>query len=63
LKAITVEEGATFVDLRSLFCVGERCPAITQDTLIYADTDHVTIPFSRARGPWMARTIGPLLTP
>lgn len=63
LQAITVEEGATFIDLRPLFCVGERCPAITQDTLIYADTDHITIPFSRARGPWVAHTLGPLLTP
>ena len=61
LRRITEEEGATFVDLRNAFCTSSRCPAITQDVLIYADTDHITVPFSRARGPYIAATIAPLL--
>jgi peptidoglycan/LPS O-acetylase OafA/YrhL len=61
LKQIALAEGAEFVDLHDLFCTAQRCPAITQDTLIYADTDHLTVPFSRARSAWVAETFGRLL--
>ena len=57
LERIATEEGAQFVDLRALFCGAQGCPAITEDTLIYADMGHLTIPFSRARGEWVAETL------
>ncbi|CAN5720807.1 SGNH hydrolase domain-containing protein [soil metagenome] len=62
LKEIALAEGAEFIDLHDLFCTDQRCPAITQDTLIYADTDHLTIPFSRARSSWVVQAFGPLLS-
>jgi peptidoglycan/LPS O-acetylase OafA/YrhL len=57
LERIATEEGAQFVDLRPQFCEGRRCPAITEDTLIYADRSHLTVPYSRARGDWVATTL------
>ena len=54
LERITVEEGARFVDLQPQFCRDGRCPAITEDMLIYADRGHLTVPFSRAKGEWLA---------
>ena len=57
LERITTEEGAQFIDLRTLVCAAERCPAITEDTLIYADRSHLTVPFSRARGDWLTETL------
>jgi peptidoglycan/LPS O-acetylase OafA/YrhL len=57
LERVAIEEGAQFVDLRPQFCAGQRCPAITEDTLIYADRGHLTIPFSRARGDWLTETL------
>jgi lysophospholipase L1-like esterase len=62
LKRIVTEEGATYVDLRPLFCAANRCPAITEDTLIYADGNHLTIAFSSARASWLVDTLRPLLT-
>jgi peptidoglycan/LPS O-acetylase OafA/YrhL len=61
LERITVEEGARFVDLRSEFCRDGRCPAITEDMLIYADRGHLTVPFSRAKGDWLTATLQPVL--
>ena len=61
LQQITVEEGAVFVDLHPVFCTAARCPAITEDMLIYADGDHLTVPYSRARGAWMTETFRAIL--
>ena len=63
LATIVRDEGATYVDLRALFCTATRCPAITEDTLIYGDTDHLTVPFSRGRATWVVSTFRPLLVP
>ena len=57
LERIAAEEGAQFVDLRPHLCANGRCPAITEDMLIYADRGHLTVPFSRAQGDWLAETL------
>lgn len=61
LARIVTGEGKQFIDLRARFCRGARCPAITQDMLIYADRNHMTVPFARAQGEWLASVLRPLL--
>jgi len=61
LRRIATDEGAVFIDLRPIFCTASRCPVITEDTLIYADGDHLTIPYSRARAEWLVDTLRPVL--
>ncbi len=61
LDTIARDEGARFIDLRSQFCTTTRCPAITQDVLIYGDASHLSVPFSRTRGPWVTELLRPLL--
>jgi hypothetical protein len=61
LAAIVQEEGKMYIDLRPRFCTVDRCPAITQDMLIYADRNHMTVAFARAQGAWLASILRPIL--
>jgi hypothetical protein len=46
-RLIARDEGAAFVDLTSVLCDDDRCPAVRGKTLVYADENHVTDEFVR----------------
>jgi hypothetical protein len=56
-----VKGKATFVDLRPVFCANERCPAISNGLLIWADDHHITIQFAESLSRWFAGIVAPLL--
>ena len=49
------------IDPTSRFCVGERCPAVVGDVLVYRNTGHVTATYMHTLGPWLERRL-PTLT-
>ena len=61
LRAIVESEGATFVDLRPVFCGGGRCPVIVGKTLVWGDDDHITAAFAVKLAPFLAGALAPLL--
>ncbi|BBY59815.1 hypothetical protein MSAR_29510 [Mycolicibacterium sarraceniae] len=54
--AATTAGGGHYVDLTDLFCTTDQCPVIIGNSLVYFDTSHLTLQYSRALAPVM----GPL---
>ncbi len=52
---------ASFLDLAPVLCVQTRCPAISGNTLVWADAHHLTAEYSDSLGPWLAEQLRPLL--
>jgi peptidoglycan/LPS O-acetylase OafA/YrhL len=50
-SAATKAGGGRYADLTELFCAGDRCPAIVGNTLVYLDSGHLTIEYSRLLAP------------
>jgi hypothetical protein len=46
--------GGQYADLTELFCTTERCPVIVGNTLVYVDTGHLTLEYSRLLAPVIA---------
>jgi hypothetical protein len=47
----TTAGGGQYADITDLFCTPERCPVIVGNTLVYFDSDHMTLEYSRAPTP------------
>ena len=45
--------GGHYADLTDLFCTADRCPVIVGNTLVYIDTNHLTLEYSRLMAPVM----------
>jgi hypothetical protein len=56
-SAATKAGGGHYADLTELFCTADRCPVIVGNTLVYVDSNHVTLDYSRLLAP----VIGALL--
>jgi hypothetical protein len=50
-SAATKAGGGRYADLTELFCAADRCPAIVGNTLVYLDSGHLTIEYSRLLAP------------
>jgi peptidoglycan/LPS O-acetylase OafA/YrhL len=51
--ATTKAAGGRYADLADLFCTTERCPVIVGNTLLYLDSNHMTLEYSRELAPAM----------
>jgi hypothetical protein len=56
-SAATKAGGGQYADLTELFCTADRCPVIVGNTLVYVDSNHLTLDYSRLLAP----VIGALL--
>ena len=56
-SAATKAGGGQYVDLTSLFCTADRCPAIVGNTLVYRDLNHVTVEYARVLAPVMGTLV------
>ena len=56
-SAATKAGGGQYVDLTSLFCTADRCPAIVGNTLVYRDLNHVTVEYARVLAPVMGALV------
>ena len=52
-SAATIAGGGRYADLTGLFCAADRCPVIVGNTLVYVDTSHMTVEYSRVLAPVM----------
>jgi peptidoglycan/LPS O-acetylase OafA/YrhL len=50
-SAATKAGGGQYADLTDLFCTADRCPVIVGNTLVYVDTSHLTLGYSRLLAP------------
>ncbi len=51
-EAVATEAGGgDYVDVSDLFCTDQRCPVIVGNTLVYFDSYHLTIEYSRLLAP------------
>ena len=51
--AATKAGGGHYADLTDLFCTAERCSVIVGNTLVYLDSNHLTLDYARALAPAM----------
>jgi hypothetical protein len=49
--AATKAGGGRYADLTELFCTTDRCPVVVGNTLVYLDSGHLTIEYSRLLAP------------
>ncbi|WP_435405782.1 acyltransferase family protein [Mycolicibacterium parafortuitum] len=49
----TANGGGHYADLTDLFCTTDRCPVIVGNTLVYFDSNHLTLAYSRHLAPAM----------
>ena len=61
LRALTARTGVDFVDLTSLLCLADRCPAVAGNVLVYRDAHHLTTTFARTRAGDLGRELAPLV--
>ena len=52
-SAATTAGGGRYEDLTELFCTTDRCPVIVGNTLVYVDSSHLTLEYSRLLAPIM----------
>ena len=52
-SAATQAGGGHYADLTNLFCTAERCPVIVGNTLVYVDSNHLTLEYAKALAPAM----------
>jgi hypothetical protein len=57
LAEIANTSGAGFVDLTSLLCTADRCPAIAGNVLVYRDGSHLTTRFTETRAGDVGRAL------
>ena len=50
-SAATTAGGGQYEDLTELFCTTDRCPVIVGNTLVYMDSGHLTLQYSRLLAP------------
>jgi len=50
-SAATNAAGGQYADVTDLFCTADRCPVIVGNTLVYVDSNHLTMEDSRTLGP------------
>ena len=50
-SAATKAGGGQYADLTELFCTADRCPVIVGNTLVYLDSSHLTLEYSRLLAP------------
>jgi hypothetical protein len=51
--ATTEAAGGRYADLTDLFCTTSRCPVIVGNAMVYLDSNHITLEYSRVLGPVM----------
>jgi peptidoglycan/LPS O-acetylase OafA/YrhL len=51
--AATKAGGGQYADLTNLFCTTDRCPVVVGNSLVYLDTGHLTLDYSRLLAPVM----------
>jgi peptidoglycan/LPS O-acetylase OafA/YrhL len=51
------ERGAEFVDTRSWFCASDLCPAVIDGAPVHWDGRHLSAPYSRFLGPYVAQVL------
>lgn len=61
LKQITDDAGDGFIDLKSKLCLGETCPSVIGNLLVWADHHHFTAEFASSLEPFLTEQIGPFL--
>ena len=54
LRRLTLAEGAEYVDVVPLICLGGRCPMVVDHVVTYADFGHLSISWTRRVGPELA---------
>ena len=50
-----------YVDLSDAFCIGDRCPSVIGNVLVYRDKDHITATYSKTLAPRLLGVLSPLL--
>ena len=50
-SAATKAGGGQYADVTELFCTADRCPVIVGNTLVYVDSNHLTLEYSRLLAP------------
>jgi len=50
-SAATDAAGGQYADVTGLFCTADRCPVIVGNTLVYNDSNHLTMQYSRLLAP------------
>jgi hypothetical protein len=50
-SAATKAGDGQYADVTDLFCTADRCPVIVGNTLVYVDTMHMTVEYSRLMAP------------
>jgi hypothetical protein len=50
-SAATQAGGGQYADITALFCTADRCPVIVGNTLVYRESKHLTIQYTRALAP------------
>jgi peptidoglycan/LPS O-acetylase OafA/YrhL len=46
--------GGEYADVTRLFCTADRCPVIVGNTLVYRDSNHMSLEYARVLGPVMS---------
>ena len=50
-RVATEAAGGQYADLTDLFCTARSCPVIVGDTLVYLDSNHLTVEYASALAP------------
>lgn len=53
------QSGVPVVDTHDLLCEGGTCHVIIGGTIVYADSNHLAVPFARTLAPWLAAQLRP----
>ena len=62
IEAVAAREaGVPTVDLRRWVCVGDPCPAVVSDMIVYRDHHHLTATFSRSLAPALDALLAPIV--
>ncbi|MEO8563776.1 MAG: acyltransferase family protein [bacterium] len=56
-EAVGRVPGTTYVDLTSILCDGERCPAVRDGIVRYRDTNHLSVTFTAALAAELSRAL------
>ncbi len=56
-SAIVEKNGGQYASTVDLFCSGDRCPPVVEDTMVFYDASHMTKQYATALGPALGALI------
>lgn len=56
-------DGVDYADTLDAFCTERTCPAVIGSRVVYRDSNHITVEYSKTLGSYITRDIVPLITP